>query len=257
MRVLIAATLLTATSVMANDCHVKFDGHMSLQQNRLQVTLDKGNQLVLDGQNVWLDNQPLTLGYDQQHLLNSYHQQVRGLVPKIADIVIEAVDLANQGVSRAFGELLGKDDEGVLELSQELSQLSMDLRSKFYGPDGNPVFDSVTFEDGQFLDTEFESRLEEKIEKLVANSMGKLMIAIGTEMLFSGGDMQAFERRMEDFGDQLEQEMEIKADIIEAKATALCSDMLELDRLENEIRRDIPELASMDMLQVSDYQQAM
>ena len=258
MKALIAATtILCSSAAMAQDCNMNIKGHMTLNHSNLTLKLDDNRSLLLDGHSARLNGNAMNLDADQLYLLNSYHQKVETLAPKVANLALDAVSLANEGINRAFNELLGEDNDLVADLSAEIENLRGKLTTEFYAQDGSIRFDSARFEDGEFLGEDFEKEFEQRIESLVQRSMGSLMIALGKEMLFSGGDMKAFEARMESFGAQLEADMEAKADDIEAKAEVLCVDLRALDRLENEINDEIPALANLDMIKVSASSQSM
>lgn len=258
MKTLIAAaTLLCTSAVMAEDCNMNIKGKMTLSHSHLTLQLDDKRNLLLDGQHASINGTEMQLNAGQLHLLNSYHQKVETLAPKVAALALDAVSLANEGVSRAFNELLGENNELVADLSGEIETLHGKLTQEFYAHDGSIRFDSSRFEDGQFLGEDFEKAFEQRIENLVQRSMGSFMIALGKQMLFNGGDMQAFEARMENFGAQLEADMQAQAGKIEARADALCTDLRSLDRLEDQISDEIPALASLDMIKVSASRHSM
>lgn len=258
MRTLVAATaLFFSTASMANDCNMNLHGEMELSHGQLTLHLPDDKLLHLDGHKALLNGQEMHLSHAQLNMLNQYHQNVNDLAPKVAGIALDAVALANEGVAKAFNQLLGEDNELVADLSSEIDALRIKLHQEFYADDGSIRFNSANFDNGQFLGEDFESEFEQKLEKLVQRSMGSLMIAIGKEMLFSGGDMQAFEKRMDRFGEQLEADMEVRAAGIEAQAQTLCYDLSQLDSLENQISSSIPQLSGLNMIEVSESKYSM
>ncbi|MBN7825934.1 DUF2884 family protein [Bowmanella dokdonensis] len=250
MKTFAAATLILASSAMANDCNINLQGEMNLEQGILTLKTDN-RTLQLDGRTAYLDSQMLHLNNEQADLLNNYHKEVTLLAPKVADIALEAVGLASEGISRAFGGLLGDDDALVLDLGTEMADLRHQLQQEFYAEDGSIRFSSHHFDEDGIVVNSFENEFEQKIEQAVERSMGRILIAVGKEMLFSGGDMQAFEARMENFGEQIEHEMEAKAAVLERKAEHLCYDLTKIDQLETRINQSIPELEELDMVRVS------
>ena len=93
--------------------------------------------------------------------------------------------------------------------------------------------------------------MESAIEETIKNSMGSLLIAVGQEMLFAGGNMDTFETRMENFGQKIEHEMEARGEQIEMSAEALCHSAIAIDGLEEQLKSNIVELASFDILTAS------
>ena len=67
-------------------------------------------------------------------------------------------------------------------------------------------------------------------------------------MLFSGGDMDTFETRMESFGERIEREMESRGEEIEKRGEALCQSVVAIDALEDQLTQDIDELEDFNML---------
>ena len=70
-------------------------------------------------------------------------------------------------------------------------------------------------------------------------------------MLFSGGNMDAFETRMENFGENIEHEMTTRSAVIEKKAEALCSSIAEVDALEEQLKLEIEPLAGINIFTVT------
>ena len=58
--------------------------------------------------------------------------------------------------------------------------------------------------------------------------MGSILVALGSELMSSGGDMQAFEERMENMGAQIEEKVELHAKTLEKRANSLCDDFVEI-----------------------------
>ncbi|WP_088332594.1 DUF2884 family protein [Lacimicrobium sp. SS2-24] len=250
MKVLIASLLLVGTSALASDCNVNLKGDLSLERGILTVSTLDQRPLVLDGSSATYDGDSMSLSSSQQQLLNQYHQQVSELAPQVADIAMDAIALASEGINHAFGELLGYDDNLVLEFSDEMDALRNRVSTQLYADDGSIRFSSKNLKDDKLLGPQFEEEVEAKVKEMVARSMGSVMIAMGKQMLKSGGDMSGFEKRMENFGEQIEQRITAKAEVIEQRANGLCYDLTRLDDLEQQISREIPSLSGLDVVRV-------
>jgi len=77
------------------------------------------------------------------------------------------------------------------------------------------------------------------------------MMAVGKEMMTSGGDGNTFETRMESFGENIEQEMESRAEKIKFKANELCLAAVNIDKLEEQLKASIEPLEKIDVLATS------
>lgn len=257
MKTLLASLFLISSSAIAADCNVNLKGNLSLEKGILTLSTQDDKPLVLDGSRATLNGNNMSLNTDQQQLLNQYHQQVSELAPQVAGIALDAVALASEGINSAFGELLGYDDELVLEFSEEMNLLKERVSQQLYAEDGSIRFNSVQLKDESFLGPEFESEIEQKVQRMVSRSMGSLMMAMGKQMLSSGGDMKSFEQRMENFGEDLEQRITSKADIIEKRADSLCYDLARLDDLEQQISQQISDLSELDIVRVESNRDLM
>jgi hypothetical protein len=256
-KTLMAVTVLSvilSKSVFAHEsCDVELDAGVTINesfieffdQDKKQQTLykiDSDNNLVVAGDSVSLNN-------DQQDLVEQYASNIRAMVPEVRNIALEGVDLALEGVNLAFNELLGEGNDIGADLTQELSSLKEEVATRFTIEHGFTIGENG-FEDDELLGEEFEERIESAVEKAVMGSMGSLLVALGQEMMFSGGDTDAFETRMENFGENIEHEMESRAEKIEMKAERLCLKVVELDFIEEQLKASVEPLENINVIAV-------
>ena len=71
--------------------------------------------------------------------------------------------------------------------------------------------------------------------------------------IFNGGDLDEFEQRMENFAVNIERQVENQSEALEARAEVLCASLANIDRLEEKLQNEVPQLADMDILQVKHY----
>ncbi len=83
---------------------------------------------------------------------------------------------------------------------------------------------------------------------------GNVLIMVGKAM--AGGEgtfeqrMQAFETKMDKFGEDLDAEMNAKGDALEARGQQVCSQLQTLDSLEQQIQAQVPQMANFDVISV-------
>lgn len=256
-KTLIAATLFSlfaATATYAHEsCDVDLESGLTINassieffdpDNKKQVlyVIDHNNQLSIRGESVSLNDQ-------QQALVTNYSTSIRAMVPRVRHIAIEGVDLALEGVNLVFNELLGADNKVGADLTQELSLIKTEVSTRFTIEHGFTIGENG-LDDNELLGEDFEQRIESAVEKAVMNSMGSLLVSLGQEMMFSGGDSDAFETRMESFGENIEHEMEARAEKIERKANSLCLAAVEIDQLEEALKATIEPLANINVITV-------
>lgn len=259
MRATILAATLACTSVpvFAHQCNVELHGNMSLENNVLTVQLDNNSQMRIDqNKTLFIDNQAMALSATQQGWVNDYYDGINQAAPQAANIATEAVALASTAVNEVFTELLGSNSNALADLSEKLQSLDRKIQYNFYAENGDIRLSSESFENDQFFGQEWEGQFEQAIEEVVTDSIGHLMVAIGTQMIFSGGDMDEFEQKMQRFGEQIEDKIEYQASALEDKAEQLCATLQKVDYAEQQLQQ-ITQLARLDVIEIKDQSNRM
>lgn len=245
-------------SALAHNCDINFDGEISLVDNVLTVTTENRDKIVIDPQhNLSVNGESLTLTSEQQTWVTEYYEGIHSSVPKVAEIAVDGIALATDAIHHVFVELLDADSSAVQDLTYKLDELNQQIQYNFYAEDGSIHLNSTDFENGNLFGADWEEEFEESVEELVMSSMGQIMIAIGTEMMFSGGDTDAFEQRMEDFAANIEEKVEFRGEQLEEKAEALCVALVDVNEAENKLQSSVPELSGLDILNVRENAEAM
>jgi len=262
MKKILATALLVATSgVYAHDssfdsdsCNVELNGGIKINKDFIEFFKnDNSLYKITDNEILTINGQELSLSASQQSLVTEYSTSIRAVLPEMKNIAIDAISLATDGVNLAFNELLGDGNDVGAEITGHLIEIRAEIDIKF-AENKEFYIDENGFSGEEFFGEDFEKRMENAIEETVKNSMGSLMIAVGQEMLFAGGNMDAFETRMESFGQKIEHEMEARGEQIEISAEALCNSTIAIDALEEQLKSNIVELESFDILTASKEQ---
>jgi hypothetical protein len=259
MKTLIATAILIASvsatahahSIQNNNCNVELNAGIHINNEFIEFSRNDKVLYTIEGQsNLIVNNENVYLSKEQENLIAKYSNSIRDVIPEAKGLAIEGIAMASEGVNLAFDELLGQGNEISEELTIQLNSISAEIQDKFSIEKGIK-FDENGMIAGDFFDKEFEQRLESTIENAVKNSMGSLMIAVGQEMLFSGGNMDAFETRMENFGQQIEHEMENRSEAIEQRANNLCRSIQAIDDIESQMQQTIEILSDINILTVN------
>ena len=256
--IFLGALACCSLPVFANQCNVELNGNMQLENNVLAIKLDNNTRITIDQDKIlYVDGIALTLDAQQQRWVDNYYDGITQAAPQAAEIATDAVALASTALNEVFTELLGSDNSALNDLSDKLRNLDQQIQYNFYAENGDIRLHSESFENGEFFGEQWEAQFEEAIEELVTDSIGHLMVAIGTQLIFSGGDMGEFEQKMERFGEQMEQKVEYQAEELEDKAEVLCATLAKVDRAENYLQMNIKQLSTLDVIQVSEQYDAM
>ena len=255
-KTLIALTLISvfvSKALYAHEfCDVDLKAGLTINESKLEFFDSKNKHKILyiidNNHDLTVRGQEVSLSAEQQALVEQYASSIRAMVPQVRHIAIEGVDLAIEGVNLAFNELLGEGNNAGVDLTQELSSLKKEVAEQFTIEHGFTLGENG-LEDNELLGDDFEQRIESSVEKAVMSSMGTLLVALG-QQLFSGGDTEAFQTRMESFGENVEREMELRAEKIERKADSLCLAVVEIDQLEEKLKSSITPLADINVITV-------
>ncbi|MGB0937669.1 MAG: DUF2884 family protein [Colwellia sp.] len=260
---LIIGASLFATAAQAhneNSCNVELEAGISIDKYSIKFLEKKGTEnsegdtshktlySIENDQQLIVNNETVTLNAEQQKLISEYAKSIRSIVPEIKSVAIEGVDLAVDGVDLAFKALLGEDSGISSDLAKDLEELRYEIDNNFTEENGFTIGVEGS-NSTDIISNELEGRIESAIEKAVKNSMGTILVAMGKEMMFSG-DSDAFEQRMENFGENIESEMEARSQHIEAKAEELCYSIADIDTLEDQIQNSIDELKRINVISV-------
>ncbi|MCL2918174.1 YggN family protein [Shewanella litorisediminis] len=241
-----------AQGISTDNCDVNLNYDISVEPKKL-VLSQKGDEFYrFEPGKLFVEGKEVKLNAEQRALVDNYADSLANQVPEFVALVTDAITLASTAVNTALTPLLG-DETGarVAELMDNVNERLGEVMHK----DGDSYYVGVT--DGS-IDEVFDKEFEREIENLVQESVGTLMIKLGTEILSSEGDsfeakMEAFGKKMEAMGEQIELEMESQSKSLEARATKVCDQFETLLVLESELRTKVPELSE---LEISDRKEA-
>ncbi|WP_414828536.1 DUF2884 family protein [Alteromonas sp. H39] len=252
---IIAAGMLVSGAVNAhaefnNDhCDVELDGNIQYYKGLLTVDMNNGSTMTItDDYELTINGESVSLTSEQQRWVEDYYDQIDTAIPMTLNIAAEGLEIASTAVGEVFGELLGADDEMVREFDDLFTGLSQEMKTRFYDAQGNIRVNSNEFNQPGWFDNAWENEFEARIESLVSQSVGRIMVAIGTEMMFGDGDMTAFEQKMERFGESIENRVEKQARALEDDAEALCAVLAKADYAEKQMQKHIDGLDDLNLL---------
>jgi hypothetical protein len=256
----IALTALLSTAAMAHDneshshhnysdysnysCNVNLAHSVQVTPQYVQV-LDGQTSLyrITDDSQLFIDGDKISLTPEQQQLVDQYHALIQELAPKVAQLVSQALALAQQAITSIFGEMFGDDAnmqqkiEVVTEkFERRLAPLINDNQGEYF----------LSKEHIDAAGDDLAKEIEQDVEELVKASAGQIMMFIGKMMMAGDEDLSGFEQRMEQFG----QQMKYKGKDLEQQANQMCQQMERLESLESQLQQSIPKLADYDLLKV-------
>ena len=236
-----------------NSCDMELDGHIQYYQGDLTVTMDNGSVMSIDAQhNMTVNGEAVSLNREQKKWVGEYYDNIDMAIPMTLNIASEGLEIANVAVTEVFTELLGGDQMGD-DFRELFNSLDAKLNTSFYDEAGNIRVDSTKFDEPGWFDESWEQEFETQIESLISESIGRILIAVGTQMLWEGGDMSEFEEKMERWGEDLEYRLESQAAALEEKGDALCKVLKQADYAEGKMQASIAGLEELNLLDIDGH----
>ncbi|MEO2268928.1 YggN family protein [Pseudoalteromonas sp. YIC-656] len=229
----------------SEQCNIEFKNDVRIDPQRIEITNEQNQHLVFEHGELSIDGKSVELNDQQQQALTNYADNVRTYMPEVAQIALDGVKIAGvaiEEVGTAFGI---QSSDALTEL---VEQIGVNIEHTFY-QNGAFVMGKKTFEQlGNDIENQFDEDFERAMEQAVLQSIGSVFIALGSELIGSGGNMDEFEQRMERLGEQVEQRVELQAANIEKRADALCVSFTELAAQEQQLIGMVPELKDYQLL---------
>lgn len=252
--VLCSTLSLSAAAHSNQSCNIEFDKDLVISNSSVQLQ-ENGNtlwqinddgQLILNGKKVIVNN-------DTRALLRDYQAGIRKQTTATVALVEDALLLASEALTTVLSELTGKSLNDYPAMQQALAKIS-DTANEVVLTEGDNTYLFGSRLDN--IDQAFGPEFERAIEEAVSQSMGSIMMLVGKAMTSGEGSfeqrMEAFGKKMETFGENLEAKMEIKSAALEQRGDAICSQVTQLDALENRIQQHIPAMQQYDLFKNGD-----
>ncbi|KPH62943.1 YggN family protein [Pseudoalteromonas porphyrae] len=256
-KLLLVGSLFIATGAMAhndNDSHISFSGDsckvefqndVRIKPNELEIftandhtmTFTNNGELIVDGQTLTLDEQ-------QRQAISDYSDSLRGQLPEVANIALEGVKIAGVAIEEVANAF---NIQGLDSINDLMAEIQVEVENTFY-QQGAFVMGQQSFNDfGENFESHFDEQIESAVESAMMQSMGSILMALGSELMGAGGDMQAFEQRMENMGAQIEEKVELQANALEKRADALCDNFSTIAAQEQQLVKLVPELKNYQL----------
>jgi hypothetical protein len=250
---LLTLLLLSSFAYGETDCEVSLNYGVVVTDEQIRVLghggravyqLNHPNQLIVKGEWIELDTQQKR---DIARLSTGIHM----VVPKMILLANEGVELAVETIEQVYGGLV-KDDKSQQKLQKSLERVKHSVKEKFIRTNDNfymgPGMGPSSLEQ---VDDLVDRELEEQFEQALSTSIGGILSAIGG--LVANGEsteekIAAIAKQLETMGENIEQNIEPKAQTLKHKAKWFCNKFKELDLLEDELRGSIPALQPFDVI---------
>lgn len=259
MKTLIATTIFSSLAMNANagvvhdNCSLQFKDDLVIAAN--DVRLQRANQdlwrIDASGQ-LWLEGKKVNTNASTTQTLKDYQDGLRTQSHAVVGLVADAMQMAATAVDKVVQALGGENPQLQASVDQAIGTLKQHVDTIVVQKGGDIRINGskINNADGKF-EQEFEQAVEQSMMKLT----GALMMSMGQSMSEGNGDfetkMAAFGEKMEKFGNDLEAEMKEKGDGLEARGEQICTQLRELDVIEQQIQAQVPAMKAYDLIDTS------
>ena len=227
--------------IVVNDRQIRV-----IDESRTLYQINDNEQLIVKGD--WLE-----LEAEQQANLKKLSKGIHYVVPKMIILATEGVELAVGTVEHVYVGLVGADHKSYDKMQSSLQRVQRKIKEKFVQANDNYYIGPGSLEN---VDDLVDRELEEQIEQAFNTSVGGVLSAIGG--LTAGGDeateqaREDLSQRIEIMGQEFERQVGPKADSLRQKARWFCNKMHYLDKIEEQLREQVPQLQAYNVIITQD-----
>ncbi len=243
----LAATLLFAVSAASQArsvdiCDFESDFEMRLDDQAVVFHRTAGAPLRVEMRHgrLIVDGREVALSKEDAERVARYERDVRALVPEVKAIAVDAVGLASQAILQVTTAFGGSNSERVAE---RIDELTSQLADRIDATDDTADWDN----------DEFDEAIDALVSELVPMMTGDIAaVAIKAALTGDEDGIREIEQRAERMEKAIEQNVERRADELEARAEALCPRVKALDELEASLNVRLADNHPLDLLQIND-----
>ncbi|RZA09649.1 MAG: DUF2884 family protein [Moraxellaceae bacterium] len=242
--------LLSACVYAEGKCEIDLHGDLQITNEAIELIERGRSYKIVADEVLWVNNQQIKLGKNQEVLIGQYAKDIRSLVPEVRLLAVDSIELATTAINIMLRELLGPNHQAQKKIDSEFHLLRKNVDDYFLSE--QPIrFSHDTINPASSHRDIFGEQIEARITALVT-SVGEevawaLLKNVGTAMV---SDV-SFEERMERFAEKMGSGMEARGQQVAVRANKVCVALKNLDRQEEQLKKHITELASFDVIRLS------
>jgi hypothetical protein len=219
-------------------CHIDSPYDLQLTAQALRFTRESGtpHKIEMDHGRLRVDGREIAVSDADRARIAEYEATVRALVPQVKAIARDAVNIAYTAV----GEVAVAFGGDHSDLRGKLDRMRDRVRERI----------DASFESQPWNDKEFEALVESTVEEMVPALVGEVT-SIAVRAPLSGDESVAkdMERRADRLEKDIEDRVETESRRIEARAEALCPQILQLSRLQAGLEVRLPDGSRLSLIE--------
>ncbi len=239
----------TNTHFATSQCDIQVRGSMAFTDEIMTITDTRGDTLRIDAnQQVEFNDEPLTLSPAQRILFEQYYYNIKAAIPMGVEMAAQGLELANVAVNDILSQLLGADDPMIIKLNELLMGIAVGLQNDIYDAEGNLSLAPQSPTNQNWFSPEWQTAFNQTLSDTIEENMGRLLLAIGSELLFGDGELGFGALDPDALAMQVEQKIAVHADELGRAAMTLCDIVAAAETAETELSQSLPELAKWNFV---------
>ncbi len=214
-------------------CNIESDYDLTINERSVIFTRESGvpKAIVMRQGRLFVDDRWVTLSADDSRRLADFERGARAAMPLAHEIGRDAADIAFTALGEVAAGISNHPDKTRRSLDQARKSIDQSI--------------SRAISANRFNSEDLDQGISRAVEDVVPRIVGDIVGGALTAAL--SGDAARLER-MENLDQQIEARIEPRAKALEARAEKLCTQMRELDRLDNALAYRLPGGGALDLL---------
>ncbi|NVK54793.1 MAG: DUF2884 family protein [Alteromonadaceae bacterium] len=239
-------------------CNVDLNYGVVVKDGQIRVVKDYFTVYQINHQQqLFVDGNWLKLTPHQARLVTDYANGLHAVVPQVTLLATTGIDLAAESVQQMFTSLLGSDHDSFEKLNVAVKNIKKMVRVKFrYKRTFYYLGPSHIEELEQFDNNE----LMAPFSKTLTTSVGSILTMLGTmdsdRFVVDEVEMSAINERLAHYAATSDSVGPPVHTTLPEKARWYCDYFTELDGIEQQMQRAIPELSTIDLISLSTRKEA-
>lgn len=239
-------------NVQIDSCSMELNGTLGFQNEVLTLTSSDLTLVMDNHQNLKINDEPIDLNIEQRAAVESYYYNLKASIPIGVEFAAQGLEVTNLAINQVLAELLGPDDELITKMNELINTIEINLKRNIYAPDGSIFIDPESNTSDNWTSPEWETEFSEAIQHAITESMGRLFMAIGKEMLFGDGEGMSDLFNPDALNSRMEQKLSMHAMALGESAELLCEVLHSAEAAEQQLAQRIPKLANLNMITITE-----
>jgi len=247
---LFSAAAFSGTVAAKSQCSLQFNDDLLINQQEVQLQRAEKSlwRISKDGA-LWINDASVDTDTQTRQQLAQYQAGLRQSAADTVVLVTDAAELASTAITRVIQQFGVDGTEQQRRIDQSLQSMRTSI-NKMINQDGETI--RIYGSKLTHLDQGFADELSAAAEQSMQDVAGNVLIMVGQALTSHDGNfeqrMAAFSQDMDQFSEQLDAELEQQSSALEQRGQQICSQLQQLDQLEQQIQAQVPAMAAHDLI---------